>query len=156
MGQVILCCTKLVANLYLGTRGSNVPVWYLDVRPSLWVFFPFQNRVPSSMLPVSPVPSSLTNGQQNSAKKKRASTSGHVITWYNDLWTTARFFNMVFLKWTQKPVILQSIPLNAFQLHIQQNLLLSNGSFSHTTLCLWICYGQIHEVTEEGSILLTF
>lgn len=68
LGRMI-SCTKLVTNLYLGTRRSNVPIWYLDVRPCFWVFFSFQDWVTSSMLPISPVPSSLTNGQQYSGIK---------------------------------------------------------------------------------------
>ena len=84
---------QLITNLYLGTRGSNVPIWYLDVRPSLWVLFSFQNRVPSSMLPISPVPSSLTNGQQNSGIKTE------VIVLLNDIVATSRFYKI-----TQQPV----------------------------------------------------
>lgn len=68
LGRMI-SCTKLVLNQYLGTRRSNVPIWYLDVGPGLWVLFSFQNQVASSMLSISPVPSSLTNGQQNSGIK---------------------------------------------------------------------------------------
>lgn len=131
----MISCTKLVPNLYLGTRRSNVPIWYLDVRPCFWVLFSFQNWVPSSMLSISPVPSSLTNGQQYSGIqwcKNRASAGGQVVTQLNYKVTTSRLFknDTTTTNITNYCTVHNACPC---PLHIQQNLLLRDYFLSSYT-----------------------
>lgn len=67
----------------------------LMLGPAFGSFSPFRIGSPLPCCPSAQSPP-VSRMDNRILQKKRASTSGHVITWYNDLLTTARFFNMVF------------------------------------------------------------